>query len=162
MSMHETVLLDEVNPFNQNYFIIKLILKEQGMGLYHNIIDIRKFKDIYYLLENTLETKYNGYAFLDAPNGTCGKIPILNSFILYSYTPYELSINIIVFAFNDPIRGKILLDVLMENLTDRKIKIYATFHTDEVDAIKLCINNGFIVNNITTNNSFEYTSLEFS
>ena len=158
----EEIDIGEINYINQNFFIAKRILKEQVMRLYFDIENARLFRNIYYNMLEILRNPYNGCAFFDSPNNLYGNMHVLNSFILYNYGPYHLSINILMFAFSDSENGDFLIKDLIESATRRESKIHAVFHTDEIKAIEICKRNGFISKRIINSNSFDYEELEFS
>ena len=161
--MSRTIKLDKINKIEQDDFMHKRILKEQCMKLFKNVNNIDDFHNISsFLVWEIFNRYYDGYAFFDPPNGIYGSMHVLNSFILYNYGPYNLSINILSFAFQDPVKGSLLLNKLVKESNDREIKIYATFHVSEIDTIELCKSNGFILKDTINDDTFEYTLLEYT
>ena len=159
----DSISYTDINNFDSNIFLIKRILKEQTLKLFSFIEDRKIFKDISLLLDSTLSNYYEGYGYFDPPDLNKQKTPFLNSVILYTNGPYDLSINIHIFAFNDTSKGDSLLKELIDTAIYYKVtRITAFFHQDEVPAMEICVANGFGIINMVTKKSFNFIIMELN
>lgn len=137
------IVYDDINKSDSSSDLIKSILNEQIVFLYDRTTDGSFNKNIAYTVKDIIRKSFDVIFYVDPPNGFFSKMPILNSFLMYSHLGDGLYIFIHLFHFLDEEKGTFLLLELFE-YTGSAI-IYVQLNREyEIKTIELCKKLGFI------------------